>query len=321
MGDKVRRQHYVWRNYLRAWANEKDIIHCLRENRIFSSNLMGVAQRRDFYRLQELDEDDIFWIERLLIKPSPEFLQPLHRNLLSMFNAPFKMIEELKKRGIGGDEFEKQSDIIINNAHEKIHTIIEGQAIPWIEKLQNKDISFYQNDENRRSFLYFISTQYFRTNKIRTSMINQLSDSTELLKRAPKEFQSKKYNIEKLWGIMIHILATNLSYNLSHLKYKIVLIENDSSLPFITGDQPLINTFAVGMQPGFTPKKLDFYYPISPSVAVWLTKNHKVPNSHILVQDEKEIDSYNRGIVSESIEQVYASSKNVLEIFQNIKAA
>jgi hypothetical protein len=49
----VKKQHYVWRKYLRPWAtNEK--IYCWRrkENKVFGADLMGVANETFFYRVQ-----------------------------------------------------------------------------------------------------------------------------------------------------------------------------------------------------------------------------------------------------------------------------
>lgn len=48
MSHKTRRQHYVWRKYLEPWTT-KGKIWCRRESKIFSADLMNVAQERDFY--------------------------------------------------------------------------------------------------------------------------------------------------------------------------------------------------------------------------------------------------------------------------------
>jgi hypothetical protein len=55
---KKRKQHYIWRYYLNAWATDEQIF-CLRENKIFKTNLMNIGNIRDFYRLKELSNQDI----------------------------------------------------------------------------------------------------------------------------------------------------------------------------------------------------------------------------------------------------------------------
>ncbi len=55
---KKRKQHYVWKHYLSAWA-ENGMIWCCRNDKIFNSNLTGVGQERDFYQLKPLSEKDL----------------------------------------------------------------------------------------------------------------------------------------------------------------------------------------------------------------------------------------------------------------------
>ena len=46
------------------------------------------------------------------------------------------------------------------------------------------------------------------------------------------------------------------------------MIENNSKEDFITGDQPVINTFSFNAPKNESPENLAFYYPISPDLAV-----------------------------------------------------
>lgn len=64
---KKRKQHYIWRYYLNAWATDEQIF-CLRENKIFKTNLMNIGNIRDFYRLKELSNQDIEILNLLILK-------------------------------------------------------------------------------------------------------------------------------------------------------------------------------------------------------------------------------------------------------------
>lgn len=86
---KKRRHHYVWRKYLRAWASN-DSIWCCREGKIFRSNLMGVGQVRDFYRLKELSFHDIEAIRNLAIEPTKSHLKELNEGWIESFSAVFQ---------------------------------------------------------------------------------------------------------------------------------------------------------------------------------------------------------------------------------------
>jgi len=52
-----KRQHYVARYYLKPWSDNEQI-YCIRNQKVFKSNLMNIAQEKYFYELQE-------WASRL----------------------------------------------------------------------------------------------------------------------------------------------------------------------------------------------------------------------------------------------------------------
>jgi len=60
------RQHYVSRFYLKPWV-ENDQIWCLRDRKIFSANLMKIANEKYFYELRDLSPEDMALIERFAI--------------------------------------------------------------------------------------------------------------------------------------------------------------------------------------------------------------------------------------------------------------
>jgi Protein of unknown function (DUF4238) len=64
------------------------------------------------------------------------------------------------------------------------------------------------------------------------------------------------------------------SFFVSRRQFKILLIDNHTSVPFITSDQPIINMLA--NPTGFAvPERVEFYYPLSPTRAMlYLEKDH-----------------------------------------------
>ena len=306
---KKRKQHYVWRHYLRAWASDEKI-YCLRDGNLFQSNLMGIANKRDFYRLKELDQADIDLIKKLVIDASPTFLQKYHQNLLNMFLAPFKLMNDIRSKGLSSDQIESAFDEIVINFEEEMHSIIECTAITHLEMLQKGDTSFFENDDDRISFLNYIAVQHMRTDRIKSGVISSF------------KIKSDSINIDKIWNILSHILSTNIGYSLCQDgdKLKMVLIVNHTSAPFITGDQPIINTFGVGRSMGTIVENLELYYPISPAFAILITENKQLIKEKIELTDEKEVHGYNHGIILESKDQIYADNPSILEIYRNIYA-
>ena len=92
----VKRQHYVWRHYLRSWANNKDVIwtYLKQQDTIIKSNLMGVAQERYFYELIDFTNEE----EDFLLKRIDGISDPLVKNLNLDFFYLFTSTSKLKKQ-------------------------------------------------------------------------------------------------------------------------------------------------------------------------------------------------------------------------------
>lgn len=90
-------QHYVWRNYLRAWANNEQIWTFLRkQNKVISTNLQNVAQSNYYYKLNDISDFE----ERILkefIQKSPESVQAWQHDFLSMFTIHIKLKKAFNK--------------------------------------------------------------------------------------------------------------------------------------------------------------------------------------------------------------------------------
>jgi hypothetical protein len=110
-------------------------------------------------------------------------------------------------------------------------------------------------------------------------------------------------------AILGHIYATNIgaAFVRERKAYRIVFLKNETAVPFITGDQPVINTL--------DPKKTDavaLYYPLSPMLAMVLAKNTvKFPDRTRRVTS-LEVEAYNHAIYSMSEDQVYSNDEAYL---------
>ncbi|HDZ8893986.1 TPA: DUF4238 domain-containing protein [Aeromonas dhakensis] len=168
------KQHFVWRNYLRAWANN-DIICCLMGNKIFKSNLMGIGQERCFYKLKELRYNEIEFLRALIEQDSRKIIRKLNRGWIDFFNRIFVIKKQLSEYKISTPEADEIIDVIVHNLEEDFHSKIEAEAIKFLEMLYKKDLSFYDDDEEQLiEFLFFICQQYFRTQNINDKIRKEL---------------------------------------------------------------------------------------------------------------------------------------------------
>lgn len=308
---KKRRHHYVWREYLRAWAEDEKIF-CLRENNIINPNLVGIGQQRDFYKLKELNQNDVEFIRSLAINTAPDHLKKGHEKLLNNFTVIFKLKYRLSHVPTNlHDEVMKLYETTIHNLEEDLHSEIEGSAIKYIQLLLGEDTSFFRTDQGFLDFIYYICVQYMRTKKIRESII--------------LSFKEKTTNVpmEKCWNLLSHMFATNMGWNIykDRNNYKMVLIKNTSSKEFITGDQPVVNIFTSNIPKDTQPDRLAFYYPISPNLAILIIENKYFRGTNHLNYSEEEVDSHNRVIFNKSHEQIYSKSAISLEDFKEMKHA
>ena len=168
----TRRQHYVWRHYLETWQGEDGLVSCLRDQKIFRSNLSKTMAERDFYKLQKLTRADIFILQKLLIeKAASPHLRELHKTLIEKFAYIAEANERLKfDPNASGTEREMVRKLTIE-AEEKLHCGVEESAQSILEALRNKDGNVIYPDDTAIPFFGFISHQFFRTKRKRDAIV------------------------------------------------------------------------------------------------------------------------------------------------------
>src|ERR1017187_10470563 len=92
------------------------------------------------------------------------------------------------------------------------------------------------------------------------------------LENAPPD---KSINPDAIWNVLRHIFATNVAWTLfaERRDIKTVLLKNETPHAFSTADQPVINTHASGIPLSHFVHDLEFYYPLSPRLAMLMTKD------------------------------------------------
>ncbi|MCL4485127.1 MAG: DUF4238 domain-containing protein [Nitrospirae bacterium] len=294
---KKRQQHHVWKSYLRAWAKDEKIF-CLQGGRIFESNISGVAVERDFYKLPTLNKKDVEYIN-LLIGNSPNPLTRLYKDFLMLFSIFGLLKDNLPPHMANDPEFESLIDQQIINIEEDFHSSIESNMSPIMAAIRQRDISFYNDDEQCIKFLHFLSLQLFRTKGVRERVIK---------KSYPADF-----NIDNCWNILRNIHAMDVGDNLflDRKKRPLFLIENNTGVPFITGDQPVINLFS-SPQPTEALTMLALYYPITPWLAIILDEAEERCGYGTGVISIDQVFKLNREMHAASFAQVFAHSREVL---------
>lgn len=305
---KKKRQHFVSRNYLRKWADGERIF-CLMDDRIFKTSLMNVGQEKYFYKLKELSNEEIIFLKEYIKKSERSFLHTLNAGWIHLFDQIFSIRKAINNAGGSDPKIENMIEVTICNFEEELQTKVESDGEKYLNRLYDEDLSFYDSDDDLIPFLYYLCLQYLRTQKMASNVSQSLGSFRD-------------FNIGAMWAVLRHISATNVGWVLyaERRRYYPVLLKNDTRMQFITGDQPVINTFAVGLNIHQEPEDLEFYYPITPQLAFLLTNKEEFRNRRSIYLNEFDVEKYNEGIFEQSGKQVYASDQKILESIRSHRA-
>ena len=155
--------------------------------------------------------------------------------------------------------------------------------------------------ENEYDFLLFMMMQYTRTKAMKNRVVASFTEREHLKKIA-----------DKSWPFFNIVLALQVFESMVIKKdYRFVFVNNKGSIPFITGDQPIINVKGnITDEQGYA-KELEFYYPISLKSAIVIAFTQGEKYSEIDVTDDY-VNEKNELIKSESDLHLFASEKDVL---------
>jgi len=178
------------------------------------------------------------------------------------------------------------------------HTSIEHTAINIISLLLKEDMSWLKDEQSKINFSRFLGTQYTRTNRNHSILSGKLSSLPE------RKEQLNPEKLAKVFALLMGDTIGNWIYSLGQF----TLIKNNTSLDFITGDQPVFNLDMNDGQELEPPKDFKLYYPLAPNLALLVSKEIQI-NKEVSI---KEVEKYNDFIVLSSYEQIYSQQKESL---------
>lgn len=299
-------QHYVWQKYLEPWKKDGQIV-CLRnKKKIFSSNPRNVASQKYFYKINSLTQNDCMLIRSLFINKKPEYIKKLLEGWVKPVEEFLQIYEYSSEYGEIEGSLKEYTEQALKNILEELHMKIENAGMPGLCKAQSGDVLFLSECKEMSlddvaNFLIYLCFQYFRTKKIKQNVKNNL-----------KEYASMFANFDDAFNLLVPILSTLLGNSLFNLinnkELNCYLLENVSEIPFITGDQPVINIHATFKKYNEEATDLALYYPLSPNKSLLITKE-QICDLECSIEKVKE---YNDMIDSQSLELIFANVKSAL---------
>lgn len=300
----VKRQHYVWRAYLRAWASNDSIYtYILDKNKVEKTSLMKVAQEKYFYKLIELSDFEIEQLEKFISK-SHESLHGIQGDVLFAFKSYTYIKRQLNENPIP-QIADKLREIEVNSL-EKTHGMIEGFGGNLISCRTKEDFDkLFSNSQEKYKAIIYLCVQYLRTRRMKN-----------LIKDAFKG-ETKKILVNT-WSIFSFVLATNIAMNVAlNPDLKVRFFNNINRESFLTGDQPVINLLAEDIDKNGHVKKIEFYYPISPEVAITIHFDERQTETvdEIFI-NESMLEYFNQFLADNSEKFVFSSSLDDLVTYR-----
>lgn len=254
---------------------------------------MNVGQQKDFYRVRDMTDQDIALVHAVVVAPmNSEIQKRAAERWLTDFNMLGRFRRHLESQGI--DAASALEPLYIE-AEEKLHGDIERNALPLLKRLLASETFCLDDDDDYIVFVHFLMTQYFRTSGLLANVKRGMDD------RFPG-------TIERSMGVLRHMFATTAGFTLfaERSTMKPHLLLNETNVPLITGDQPVINALAVDLPPDVAVQDCEFYYPLSPHKALVITKSDRFSSGRIT--DAALAREFNRLIAVAAERQIYGAT-------------
>lgn len=306
-----KKHHYVWREYLRSWSSGEYVFtYSKNQNKIFTSNLMGVAVEKYFYALEEFTFEEEIKLKEVVKSCSNQAVLDINLELYESFIIYSKIMRFQKQSAFVIDseaqqeKLDKRTKLIKSNLFEEFHTIIENYGSRIIKIKNFEEIRMFDDGDNLFFFFIFLCSQFLRTKKMKKKL-ELLCEKNELI-------------IPKFINIISLVFANSLAVSLADNKdVRYVFYENKTDLNFITSDQPLMNLKFNDKDKNGKAVEFEFYYPINDRIAILIhLKNQEDKYEHIFI-DKKTVKELNDHIYHYADDHVFAKTKSQLEEYMS----
>ena len=332
---------------MKSWhdANNKEKIWCMRKrDKPHLTSTKKILYSNEFYAIPRLTQDEIqFLICYFQYKYPKDVLMFLIKTLngyQKIFQYSDSILEDkdkiltsecsdseaVKKALDSFTEIEHFLNVQKCNGVEDLYSTMETELSQQIGKLQNMDNSFFycpiwddsHSWNSKSSFLYNVSTQYFRTRRMRKWLCQSIDEKTitpiaKILGLNPSNISSEHMSQMILMSFQL-ALSDYLYNNDAHMTILTINEKQSSEISFITCDQPVINLFADYKGNG-EAKALVLYYPLSPKVAIMV--NDRQDKNIIQITDDNVIDQLNHKMKNASSDILVGNSCDVLERYKD----
>lgn len=268
--------HYVWANYMTRWSNgEKQVWHTTQTGKICQQSVRNISKEQYFYKVGRLTPEHVELI-KAWSSQSPEDLHKIHMQYLSDYLLYQKLESIYENSGIKDKETDKLFHAMECNGIENYHSSHENEVKKILDELSQGNMDILNDNENMLEFSNFYGHQITRTKTFKDSSLSPQKSIIENHALGRKLLQLT----DECWWFISYILGMNIgrSIYLERKEDNHCLLINNTTTPFITSDQPVINVHNDLDDNNISSPEhhqCDFYYPISPTSAYMINKSNR----------------------------------------------
>lgn len=309
--DAKKRHHYVWASYLTRWGSgTRNVFYTTKTGRIAHDSVRGIVVEDFFYKITPLNHKQIEVIKGYS-QLSPDHLQRHHVSYLNDFLKMQHDEAVYRKSGIRIQEVEQHLHALKCNLLENLHASHESKAGPVLAALADEQLDVLLDKTHMIEFMVFFGHQISRTKTFRDSVIQALPRSNAI------EIDMVEA-MAHAWWFLSYMFGMNIGYDLyvgrNYAKHALLI--NDTRVPFITSDQPVVNVHSCVSETEFAaPEYSDLYYPISPRVAYIICDSDRFARGRNVV-DEVTVVELNTKVAAQARTHIIGDSENAILPFQ-----
>ncbi|ATP22011.1 MULTISPECIES: DUF4238 domain-containing protein [Sphingomonadaceae] len=230
--------------------------HRQRDRQTITTNPKNVGSSRYFYRVETFSERELEYLQALPNRSKSELARKVALNFIHFFTMTTQLRRLIASLPPRDEETRAKTEELLLNAErglgEAWHVSVEHKGAPFLDRLRMGDASFWTDEREASDFCFFLGTQFTRT-----SRMSKAISAIEL---------PAGLDLARLWPVESHLWATDVGAGFTGHRRTThaTILTNDTSTPFITADQPVIN-----LRPQADPISI-FYYPVTPTIALHL---------------------------------------------------
>lgn len=197
------------------------------------------------------------------------------------------------------------------NLMENLHSSHEDAALKVLIALADEQLEILQDKQHMVEFMIFLGQQIVRTKAYRDGVLKGLHRRNDLEVEVADA-------VAHSWWFLSYMFGMNIGFSFfsSRQDSRHALLVNDTDIPFITSDHPVVNVHPCVSETELSvPEYADFYYPISPRVAYIICDSERFTSGKHNI-NEAIVNEFNSKVAAQAMVHIVGNSDSAIRPFK-----